>query len=147
MVLFNHSAKDFKVQAGDQIAQVILERIETPQVKKVATLDDTDHGAGGFGSTGMKPIVQSSLQKDKKGKKKKNSLSPTLGSRPRQAQNSVNMVVSAGPGPSSTSWVARESTYEGMVAFPNCVPRGTTIEAGESTARTPHHHPSESQDA
>ena len=30
VVLFNHSAEDFKVQAGDQIAQLILERIETP---------------------------------------------------------------------------------------------------------------------
>ena len=30
MVLFNHSAEDFKVQAGEQITQLILERIETP---------------------------------------------------------------------------------------------------------------------
>ena len=29
VVLFNHSAEDFAVQAGDQIAQLILERIET----------------------------------------------------------------------------------------------------------------------
>ena len=113
VVLFNHSAEDFKVQVGDRIAQLILERIETPQVKKVATLDDTNRGAGGFGSTGIKPIVQSSQQKDKKGKKKKSSLSPTPGSRQRQAQNSVNMVVSVGPGPSSMSWMAQESTYEG----------------------------------
>ena len=54
VVLFNHSAEDFAVQAGDRIAQLILERIETPQVKKVAALDDTDRGAGGFGSTGTK---------------------------------------------------------------------------------------------
>ena len=100
----------------------------------MATLDDTDRGAGGFGSTGIKPIVQSPQQKDKKGQKKKSSLSPTPGSRPRQAQNSVNMVVSAGPGPSSTSWMARESTYKGTVAFPDCVLWGTTEEAEESTA-------------
>ena len=43
------------------------------------------------------------------------------------------MVVSVGPGPSSTSWVARESTYEGTLAFPDCVPGGTIVEAGEST--------------
>ena len=119
VVLFNHSTEDFKVQVGDWIAQLILERIETPQVKKVATLDDTDCGAGGLGSTGIKPIVQSPQQKDKTGQNKKSSLSPTPGSRPRQAQNSVNMVVSVGPGPSSTSWMARESTYEGIVAFPD----------------------------
>ena len=80
VVLFNHYAEDFKVQAGDRIGQLILERIETPQLKKVATLDNTDHGVGGFGSTKIKPIVQSSQQKDKKGKKKKSSLSPTPGS-------------------------------------------------------------------
>ena len=43
------------------------------------------------------------------------------------------MVVNAGPQPSSTSWVAWEFTYEGTVAFPDCVPGGTTIEAWEST--------------
>ena len=32
------------------------------------------------------------------------------------------------------SWMAWESTYEGTVAFPDCVPGGTTEEAGESTA-------------
>ena len=80
VVLFNHFAEDFKVQSGDRIAQLILARIETPQVKKVATLDDTDRGAGGFGSTGIKPIGQSPQQKDKKGQKKKNPLAPILGS-------------------------------------------------------------------
>ena len=30
VVLFNHSTKDFAVQASDRIAQLILERIETP---------------------------------------------------------------------------------------------------------------------
>ena len=39
VVLFNHSVEDFNVQASDRIAQLILERIETPQVKKVATVE------------------------------------------------------------------------------------------------------------
>ena len=30
VVLFNHSAEDFTIQAGDWIAQLILERIKTP---------------------------------------------------------------------------------------------------------------------
>ena len=75
VVLFNHSAEDFAVKAGDQIAQLILERIETPQVKKVAALDDTNCVAGGFGSTGTKQLTQSSPTKDKKSTKKKNPLS------------------------------------------------------------------------
>ena len=78
VILFSHSAEDFAVQAGDRIAQLILERIKTLQVKKVATLDDTDHGAGGFGSTGAKQLTQSSQAKDKKGTKKKKPLSPLL---------------------------------------------------------------------
>ena len=65
VVLFNHSAEGFTVQAGNRIAQLILERIETPQVKKVVALDDTDHGAGGFGSIGTRQLTQSSPAKDK----------------------------------------------------------------------------------
>ena len=42
VVLFNHFAEDFTAQASDRIAQLILEQIETLQVKKVTTLDDTD---------------------------------------------------------------------------------------------------------
>ena len=30
VALFNHSTEDFAIQAGDRIAQLILERIETP---------------------------------------------------------------------------------------------------------------------
>ena len=44
-----------------------------------------------------------------------------------------NMVVNAqGRGLSSKSGMARESTSEGTVVFPDCVPGGTTVEAGES---------------
>ena len=52
-------------------------------------------------------------------------------------------MVGAGPGPSSMSWMAWESTHEGEVAFPDCVAGGTTIEAEEcivgvdSSSRTP----------
>ena len=76
VVLFNHFTKDFVVQAGDRIAQLILERIETPQVKKVEALDDTDRGARRFGIIGTKQLTQSLHTKDKNGQKKKNPLSP-----------------------------------------------------------------------
>ena len=134
VVLFNHYSEDFAVQAGDRIAKLILERIETPQVKKVADLYDTDHGAGGFGSIGTKQLTQSSPSKDKKGAKKKNPLSPSPGSQLRQAQNLVHMVVSAGPGPSSTSGLAWGCTNRQEVVSPDSVPRGMTVEVGESTA-------------
>lgn len=41
------------VAQGDRIAQLVLERIATPEVAEVAALDATDRGAGGFGSTGV----------------------------------------------------------------------------------------------
>ena len=133
MVLFNHSAEDFAIQESDWIAQLILERIETPQVKKVAALDDTNRGARGFGSTSTKQLTQSSLAKDEKGTKKKNPLSQSLGSRQRQAKNSVNEVVNAEPGPSSSSWLASGSTKGLKVVSPNSVPRRTTIQTEKFT--------------
>ncbi len=52
VVLFNHSTDDYHVKQGERIAQLILEQISTPPVVEVDQLDDTDRGAGGFGSTG-----------------------------------------------------------------------------------------------
>lgn len=40
------------VEEGDRIAQLIIERIHTPEVTEVEDLDETLRGAGGFGSTG-----------------------------------------------------------------------------------------------
>lgn len=51
-ILFNHSDADFTINAGDRIAQLVLERIVTPDVVEVAELEGTERGAGGFGSTG-----------------------------------------------------------------------------------------------
>ncbi|ORX56868.1 deoxyuridine triphosphatase [Hesseltinella vesiculosa] len=52
VVLFNFSKEDYKVTQGDRIAQLVLERIYTPDVVEVEDLDATDRGAGGYGSTG-----------------------------------------------------------------------------------------------
>ncbi len=41
------------VKKGDRIAQLILERIVTPEVEEVEDLDSTVRGAGGYGSTGL----------------------------------------------------------------------------------------------
>jgi len=41
------------VKRGDRVAQLILERIVTPEVEEVDDLDDTARGAGGYGSTGV----------------------------------------------------------------------------------------------
>lgn len=54
VVLFNHSNEDFEVAPGDRIAQLICEKITYPKIEEVASLNDTQRGAGGFGSTGTK---------------------------------------------------------------------------------------------
>lgn len=53
VILFNHAETDFEVRAGDRVAQLILERITTPEVVEVDDLEATERGAGGFGSTGV----------------------------------------------------------------------------------------------
>lgn len=52
VLLFNLSDQDFTVEEGDRVAQLILERIITPDVLEVEDLDATVRGEGGFGSTG-----------------------------------------------------------------------------------------------
>ena len=41
------------VKRGDRVAQLILERILTPEVEEVSELDITVRGSGGYGSTGV----------------------------------------------------------------------------------------------
>jgi dUTP pyrophosphatase len=41
VILFNHSGQDFKIAAGDRVAQLILERIAIVPVQEVADLDAT----------------------------------------------------------------------------------------------------------
>jgi dUTP pyrophosphatase len=52
VLLFNHADSDYEIKEGDRIAQLILERIYTPEVVEVQELEESVRGAGGFGSTG-----------------------------------------------------------------------------------------------
>ena len=52
VLLFNFSDQEFHVQKGDRVAQLVLERIYTPEVMEVEDLEESVRGAGGFGSTG-----------------------------------------------------------------------------------------------
>lgn len=40
------------LRRGDRIAQLVVQRVETARFVEVETLDDTDRGSGGYGSTG-----------------------------------------------------------------------------------------------
>ena len=50
--LHNHSDTPYTIAPGDRIAQMILLPVLTPAVEEVDALEDSDRGAGGFGSTG-----------------------------------------------------------------------------------------------
>lgn len=58
VILFNFSDADFEVKPGDRIAQLIIEKISTPEVVEVDDLDPTKRGAGGFGSTGVESVLK-----------------------------------------------------------------------------------------
>lgn len=50
--MFNHGDNDLEVKKGDRVAQLVLERIYTPEVMEVQVLEESIRGEGGFGSTG-----------------------------------------------------------------------------------------------
>lgn len=52
VLLYNLSDKDFAVARGDRAAQLIIEKIATPDALVVDELPSSERSAGGFGSTG-----------------------------------------------------------------------------------------------
>jgi dUTP pyrophosphatase len=52
VLLRNTSESEVVLQQGDRIAQLLVLPIVYPTVEMVETLDDTERGEGGFGSTG-----------------------------------------------------------------------------------------------
>lgn len=54
VILVNLSHEDFVVQPGERIAQMIINKFEQAELIEVETLDETERGEGGFGSTGTK---------------------------------------------------------------------------------------------
>ena len=51
--LQNSGESDFTVQPGDRIAQLMIAPVVRANFQMVEELDETQRGAGGFGSTGM----------------------------------------------------------------------------------------------
>ena len=54
VILVNLSQDDFTVEPGERIAQMVIARHERVDWEAVEVLDETERGAGGFGSTGVK---------------------------------------------------------------------------------------------
>ncbi len=52
VILANLGQEPFEVSRGDRIAQLVPAAVQRALLAEVDALDDTDRGAGGFGSTG-----------------------------------------------------------------------------------------------
>ncbi|HMJ56303.1 MAG TPA: dUTP diphosphatase [Polyangiaceae bacterium] len=55
VVLVNFGADPFTVRRGDRIAQLVVAPVAKVTLRVAASLDPTDRGHGGYGSTGVEP--------------------------------------------------------------------------------------------
>lgn len=53
VILVNLSNEPFVINPGERIAQMVVARYEKVEWDEVYVLDETERGAGGFGSTGV----------------------------------------------------------------------------------------------
>lgn len=54
VILVNLSKEEFIIENGERIAQMVIAAHEQAEWVEVTELEETDRGAGGFGSTGKK---------------------------------------------------------------------------------------------
>lgn len=52
--VINQIKEPYTIQPFERIAQMVIKPVELPEIVEVEALDDTERGAGGFGSTGKK---------------------------------------------------------------------------------------------
>jgi dUTP pyrophosphatase len=52
VLLINHGREPFTISHGDRIAQLVIAPVSQAELLEVSELDQTERGAGGFGSTG-----------------------------------------------------------------------------------------------
>jgi dUTP pyrophosphatase len=52
--MINLGPEPVVISRGDRVAQLVIAKVERPSIEIRETLDQTDRGAGGFGSTGLK---------------------------------------------------------------------------------------------
>lgn len=54
VILINLSSEDVVIENGERIAQLVFTKVEQAQWEETEELTETERGAGGFGSTGVK---------------------------------------------------------------------------------------------
>ena len=52
VIVINHGDRPVTIAHGDRIAQAVIAPVTRASFVEAQTLDDTERGAGGFGSTG-----------------------------------------------------------------------------------------------
>ena len=52
VILINHGSDPFEIRRGDRIAQMVVAPVSAATFSERETLNETQRGAGGFGSTG-----------------------------------------------------------------------------------------------
>ena len=52
--LVNLSDKNYVINKGDKVAQMLIQKFESPEIIEATELSDSERGAGAFGSTGKK---------------------------------------------------------------------------------------------
>ncbi len=58
VLLINHGAEPVRLQRGDRIAQMVVAPVTRIAWSVVERLDETERGAGGYGSTGIAAVAQ-----------------------------------------------------------------------------------------
>lgn len=53
VILINHGRVSFQIEKGMKIAQMVIAPVLATQLSEASSLDDTQRGEGGFGSSGM----------------------------------------------------------------------------------------------
>ena len=53
IALLNTSEEDYEIKKGEKIAQVLLQKVESPEIEIVEDVENSSRGDGGFGSTGL----------------------------------------------------------------------------------------------
>lgn len=53
VILINHGDREFVIERGDRIAQLVIAQVTMADLELADSLEETTRGAGGFGSTGV----------------------------------------------------------------------------------------------
>jgi len=54
VILFNFGDKDFVINRGDRIAQMVISKVYKADIIESKSLNESNRGSGGFGHTGVK---------------------------------------------------------------------------------------------